>query len=102
MTKIIAVSLALTLTGCVSGSEIYGQFGVGDNKSPRYSDTIWIGEDNLGCHGEVGYRHPFTKRLYGGISASHFSQCDLGKPFNEEEETASEHFYMNLEYRWTQ
>jgi hypothetical protein len=78
----------------------YARIGAGLNSSPDYSITTWVDDGSFGCSLGGGMRHQIKNSLYGDLGIIHYSQCMVGKPFNKTDESASEHAYYHIEYRW--
>ena len=98
--KYIMLVIILLSSGCGTPGYFYGKAGLGHNSSPRYSETKWIDQGGIGGRLGFGYRHRWVGNLYGDLNWTHHSQPAIGYPFNEMGETASEHTYYDLEYRW--
>lgn len=98
--KTLLVILLVNAVGCV-GNTYYARIGAGKNSSPSYSLTKWNDQNETGCSIGFGLRHPLRWGLYGDLGGVHYSQCMAGKPYDKRDETASEHIYYNVEYRWS-
>ena len=93
---ILFISLVL-LQGCAG--QYYAKVGVGWNgRFDSDQRDQWAGSDSLGGRVAVGNRHRLGGPWWGDLNIYHHSQPFLGKPFNDDPETASEHVYYDVEY----
>ena len=88
------------ISQCEAAGYFYAKIGVGKNVSPGYSETRWIDQNSAGCRIAAGHRHQLWGSFYGDFNVSHHSQCAVGYPRDSRPETASEHWYYDIEYRF--
>ena len=81
-------------------SYFYASVGIGKNKSPSYSYTTWIDQSSAGCNFSFGYFKETSRHTFINIDASHNSQCSVGHPVDNRDETASEHYYIKFGTKW--
>ena len=97
---LLAALILLIIWNNAEAGFFYVKVGVGHNSSPTYSATEWIDHDEIGGRFAIGHRHQFSKHFYGDLNWTHISQYNVGKPFDDIDETASEHWYYDIEYRF--
>lgn len=86
---------------CLAEGHWFAGVGLGINTSLFVEEHAWHEEhEHLGGGLRIGHRHQIHGQWYGEASVHHFSQVLIGPPFNDTNESASEHFYYWLEYRW--
>ena len=91
--------VVLLLTGCAG--QYYAKVGVGASGNLlKKSSHQWENQGSLGCTFGVGNRHHVYKKLYGDANLTHYSQCFVGKPFDDLPESSLDHAGYNLEYRF--
>jgi len=89
----------LMLSGCAG--QYYVKAGVGVNGNIlKNSSFAWEDQESMGCVFGAGNRHQIYKNLYGDLNIIHYSQCGVGKPFNDLPESSLDHAGYNIEYRF--
>ena len=97
---ILWIIIIFGISQCEAASFFYVKVGVGKNSSPTYSATEWIDHDEIGGRFAIGHRHQFSEHFYGDLNWSHISQYNVGYPWDDIDESASEHWYYDIEYRF--
>ena len=96
---VILIMTALTFgVGAADRDHFYLGLGLGKN-GMWFSGGTWEDQGSLGCGGKIGYRHHIAGNWYGDANFSHYSQCFVGAPWNDEDETESDHLFYFFEYR---
>lgn len=99
--KGIALALAaLAATGC-STSSTYLEVGAGHNGSffQERSDLQWDDGDGVGFYGSLRHEVPVHDRVDLVLQYSHYSQWDVGPPFNDRAESSLDHIGAAARFR---
>ena len=79
----------------------YFYLGIGAGKNDiLFGDQEWIDGGEIGCSFRAGNRHHLAGSFYGDIGYSHYSQCLVGPPVNDDLESSSDHLYYWVEWRF--
>lgn len=97
---LLAALILLIIWNNAEAGFFYFKIGVGSNSSPTYSDTTWVDQNELGGRFAIGHRHQYSEHIFGDLNWSHISQWNIGAPWDDIPESASEHWYYDIEYRF--
>lgn len=101
-TKALATILIITsllATGCTTGGYGYANIGVGQNGDFIKGAPNWNDGGGTGAMFTAGYAQPVSDHVWVGGKFSHYSQWEVGRPFNDIQESMSEHVFLYLELR---
>jgi hypothetical protein len=92
--KTILIILALFASPVVADSETYLEIGAGKNSNILGCSICW--EDSGGVGAYLAIRNEWSNGFF--IQFTHYSQYDVGKPFNDKSEATLDHFGVGM--RW--
>ena len=91
--------ILLLLSFPVNADYYYFRIGAGKNMALT-SSIEWVDQGEAGCMVGSGHVWEIAKQDFIDLGANHYSQCLVGTPFNDKDESAMEAFYLIYERRW--
>lgn len=82
-----------------SADYYYFRIGAGKNLALT-SSILWEDQGELGCMLGGGHVWEITKQDFVDLGVNHYSQCLVGPPVNDKDESAIEALYVIYEQRW--
>ena len=101
--KLLILVLLLWLTSLPTESEAdYYEFtiGAGFNMNLTGSDPKWENAGTFGCSFSIGKVYEYGRQHAIDVSWKHISQCLVGAPFNDTDESNVDAVGFNYRYRW--
>jgi hypothetical protein len=93
--KYILIMLALFAGSVVAESKTYFEIGAGKNGNLLSCSKCWNDGGGVGAY--IAIRNEWSNGLF--IQAAHYSQYDVGPPFNKEKESTFEHIGVGMRWR---
>jgi len=99
--KYLIALLLLFSSSAIADRYFYVEVGAGHNTS-IWGGRPWDDGNGLGATFTLGWTGNILQsdHWYGTVKWSHFSQWNVGKPFNDETESKLDHFGVGLQYRF--
>tara|TARA_R110000796_G_scaffold163624_1_gene280579 strand:+ start:166 stop:471 length:306 start_codon:yes stop_codon:yes gene_type:complete len=79
-------------------SKVYLELGLGNNTNLTGSSTPWNDGGGTGGFFSFNYETLLYKRTYVIYHWSHYSQLQVGPPFNDDDESSLDHFGIKLRF----
>ena len=94
------LSIIVALFCLTSGCAVYVDAGVGEHTNIGVCTTsCWNDGNGVGTHIKVRGEHRFSQRTNGFCSWAHYSQIDVGRPFNRKPESSLDAFSCGVSIR---
>jgi len=95
MKNLIALAALVALTGCSQlnflPGDTYVEVGAGHNSSPGTESYDWYTGGGVGFYGAIRQEIPVHERVDLVLQYSHYSQWNVGPPFNDTAESSLDH-----------
>ncbi len=93
---IVLMVLAVIMTDAEANEGFYLMVGAGLNDSSWNTEFAWENNDEVGTDAGFGYRYNASGTITLDISFKHKSQLMSGRPFNNDNESGVESYYIDL------
>jgi len=94
------LSIIVALLFLTSGCAVYVEAGAGDHRSiGTCKTTCWDDGNGVGTHVKVRGERRFSQRTKGFCSWAHYSQIDVGRPYNNRAESSLDAFSCGVSIR---
>lgn len=99
MGRLICIAAIVLLSGCAIDQRIYAEVGGGKNMSFTNNTHEWNDGGGTAFYGALRYERPITERIEFVGQYSHFSQWEVGPPFDNTAESSLDHVGVALRFK---
>ncbi len=88
---VFVTGLSMVMDTTRAGEGVFIELGVGNNTNLTGCSVCWDDGGGTGAHLAVGYTFPIRHNVSLDLHWSHFSQWEVGAPFNDKHESSVDH-----------
>ncbi len=100
MGRLICIAIALiVLSGCAHDQAVYAELGAGKNMSVTNRVHEWEDSGGVGFYGALRYERPINEQFTFVGQYAHYSQWDVGPPWNNLPESSLDHVGVALRFK---
>ena len=101
LTLFTALYMALSCTSLAAhDGYFYTGIGFGSNDNWFGCSDCWDDGGGVGSSLFAGYSLDFGNGIHGALEWRHYSQIDVGPPFNDDDESSLDTLHITFEKRW--
>jgi hypothetical protein len=94
-----ALILAALILSTSASADVFLEIGAGQNNNLTGCSICWDNGGGTGAYFALRYEEQITESITGFAQYSHYSQYEIGVPFNNKPESSLDHIGVGLRFR---